>query len=48
VRIIWIVMLSIGIWLGFKADRFLYMDRCLDAGGQLDPRGFCALGKADE
>ncbi len=47
-RIIAILMLGAGIWLGFKAERFLYMDRCLDAGGQIDPRGFCKLGPSDE
>lgn len=37
-----IVMLGTGVWLGVKVERFMQMDRCLDAGGSFGARGFCS------
>jgi hypothetical protein len=36
-----LLTLALGIWLGFKADRFLHEGTCLSAGGRVDPRGLC-------
>jgi hypothetical protein len=36
-----IAVLILGAWLGMKAERFLQVDRCLDAGGAVDTRGIC-------
>lgn len=36
-----IAVLIFGGWLGMKAERFLQVDRCLDAGGMVDARGIC-------
>ncbi len=47
-KIIAILMLGAGVWLGVKAERFMYMDSCLDAGGRIDPRGFCDGASPDE
>ena len=48
VKIIAILLLGTGIWLGVKAERFMYMASCLDAGGRIDQRGFCDGAAPDE
>jgi hypothetical protein len=40
-----VVGLALGIWLGMKAEQYLQVQRCLDAGGMADVRGFC-VGQA--
>jgi hypothetical protein len=40
-RLMAIIFLAVGIWLGIKAERFLMEDRCLDASGTVDARGVC-------
>ena len=34
-----------GLWLGAEYERVAAVERCLNAGGAADPRGFC-LGPA--
>jgi len=40
-KLLVIVSLSLGIWLGVKANRFMLDDRCLDAGGSVAATGIC-------
>jgi len=47
-RMFAILMLGAGVWLGVKAERYLQTDRCLDAGGSFDARGFCDGADANE
>lgn len=37
--------LAAGLWLGAQYERVTAVERCLNAGGSADPRGFC-LGPA--
>lgn len=39
--VIYLVLFCTGLWAGAKYERSSYIDTCLDAGGSVDPRGFC-------
>jgi len=42
VRLFAIMALAFGLWAGMKVERALQADRCLNAGGSVDSRGFCS------
>ena len=42
-NVVW--FLVAGLWLGAEYERVTAVERCLNAGGSADPRGFC-LGPA--
>lgn len=39
--IIWGGLFSAGLWFGIEAHTAVMNGRCLDAGGQIGPRGLC-------
>ncbi|WP_193139620.1 hypothetical protein [Meridianimarinicoccus sp. MJW13] len=39
--IIYVVMFGAGLYAGSEYERVTAMERCLNAGGSVDPRGFC-------
>lgn len=41
--VIYAVLLCLGAWAGAEFTRVQSMDACLNAGGSVDPRGFCAV-----
>jgi hypothetical protein len=41
--VIWAVMFGAGLWSGTEIARISGIDACLDAGGSVDPRGFCLV-----
>ena len=43
--ILYICCFGAGLWLGAEYERVTAVERCLNAGGSADPRGFC-LGPA--
>ena len=47
-RLLAIIFLGLGIWIGIKVAGVIQTDRCLDAGGQIDPRGICIGANPDE
>lgn len=47
-RILAILILGLGIWIGIKVAGAIQSDRCLDAGGQINPRGICIGVQPDE
>lgn len=42
--IIWAALFGAGIWAGTEFSRMTAINACLEAGGTVDPRGFCRLG----
>lgn len=43
--ILYFCFLAGGFWLGAQFESKIAIERCLNAGGSADPRGFC-LGPA--
>ncbi|QIE42747.1 hypothetical protein [Meridianimarinicoccus aquatilis] len=39
--VIYVLMFSGGLWAGSEYERVTAVERCLNAGGSADPRGFC-------
>ncbi|MCA8879495.1 MAG: hypothetical protein KDA73_05925 [Rhodobacteraceae bacterium] len=39
--IIYAVIFLAGLWAGAEYERVTAVERCLNAGGSADPRGFC-------
>ncbi|MEM1130174.1 MAG: hypothetical protein AAGH83_06595 [Pseudomonadota bacterium] len=44
--VIWAVLFAAGAWAGTEYTRMTAINACLDAGGTVDPRGFCHVGAA--
>jgi len=43
---IWGLLFGAGAWVGMEVQKALSIRACLDAGGGVDPRGFC-VGRID-
>lgn len=39
--VIYLLVFAAGLWVGAKYERVTAIDRCLNAGGSADARGFC-------
>ena len=39
--VIYAAIFAAGVWVGTEYERVTMVDRCLNAGGTADPRGFC-------
>lgn len=39
--VIYAGIFAAGIWAGAEYERVAAVERCLNAGGSADPRGFC-------
>ena len=42
------LLFGAGIYTGAKLTRLQITDTCLDAGGSVDPRGFCTGASPDD
>lgn len=43
----WAILLGAGFWLGGEYQKYAAIRQCLDAGGGVDPRGFCEGARND-
>ena len=39
--VIYAVIFAVGLWAGARYEKVTSVERCLNAGGSADPRGFC-------
>lgn len=43
--ILYIIIFCAGLYAGTEYEKVTAMERCLNAGGSVDPRGFCKGGE---
>ena len=44
-KLITLVLMGLAFYGGLKVERFIQVDRCLDAGGNISARGLCSGAK---